>query len=340
MRDLFWIEIDLRKIKENILDIQKQANKKLIPVIKSNAYNLGDLQLMKLVKEMGLDYAAVVDMNEALELLKKDAGFQILILNSLQKSEYKYLNIYPNLAISINKLEDAQNLSGTYLNRKVKVHLQVDVGMNRLGFNKLNDFKGALYKLVDMDNVEIEGIYTHFSSLNKAYDQLEKFKNYSILYPFNMVHLAASITYKEIDFGNYVRVGLGVYGYNKENQAIKVVSYPIAINYVQKGETIGYSETYLATKDIKVAVLPIGYANGFRRDLKGYNVMVGSKFYKIIGNICMNHIFVEIDDDVNMDSEFIITSPEYPIEEMANYLNTIGHEILCMLNIKNKKYIG
>jgi alanine racemase len=339
MRELLWMEIDLKKIKENILNIQKETNKKLIPVIKSNAYNLGDLELAKLVKELDLDYAAVVDLREAIDLLSYDDSFKILILNSLNQDEYEYLNNYPNLAISLNNLNDITNFNNAKLNRKVNVHLQIDTGMNRLGFTDLEDFKCTLELLKQLDNVVIEGIYTHFSSLNNSKIQLEKFKNFHALYPFKMVHLAASSTYKEIDFGNYVRVGLDVYGSSKNNQAIKVVCYPIAINHIKKGDSIGYNEAYLATNDMKIAVLPIGYANGFRRSLGGYKVMVDGKLYNSVGNVCMNHLFIEINDSIDMNSQFIITSPSYPIEEMAKYLNTISHEILCMLNIKNKKYI-
>ena len=339
MSDLLWIEIDLKKIKENILNIQKYAKKKLIPIIKSNAYNLGDLELMKLVKELDLDYAAVVDLNEALALLKHDANYKILILNSIEKHEYAYLNEFKNLAISINRVEDIQNLEKQKITRNLKVHIQIDTGMNRHGFNNIQNFEDGIEKLKLLANVEIEGLYTHFSSLKKSFVQLNIFKGYVEKYPFKIIHLAASSTYKQLDFGNYVRVGLDMYGSTKENQAIKVACYPLSINDVLKGQTIGYDETYKAKKDMKVAVLPIGYANGFRRDLKGSMVMVYNKLYKTIGNVCMNHLFVQVDDDVNLNSEFIITSPDHPIEEMAKHLHTIPHEILCMLNIKTKKYI-
>jgi len=339
MRDLLWIEINLKKIKENIHYIQEHSKKRLIPIIKSNAYNLGDLELMELINEIELDYAAVVDMNEAITLLNANANYKILVLNSLEKCEYNYLNNFKNLAISINKFEDIDALQEHKIFRKVNVHLQVDTGMSRHGFNNIQDYKYGLEKLKEMDNIHIEGLYTHFTSLKNAFNQLEKFKDYANAYPFKMIHLASSSTYKQLDFGNYVRVGLDIYGSTKENQAIKVACYPLCINNVQKGSTIGYDETYFVTKDMRVAVLPIGYANGFRRDLRGYKVMVNNKLYNTVGNVCMNHLFVEVDANVNMKSEFIITNLNHSIENMARYLNTIPHEILCMLNIKTKKYI-
>jgi alanine racemase len=121
-------------------------------------------------------------------------------------------------------------------------------------------------------------------------------------------------------------------------QAVKIGCFPLAINHVKKGETIGYGETYLAANDMLVAVLPIGYSNGFRRSLSGMCVLANHKRYQTIGIVCMNHLFVQVDTDVNMQTEFIITSSDLPIWELTNYLKTTPHEILCMMNIDNKIY--
>ena len=340
MSNKLRIEINLNQVLDNIKYIQEVSNKNLIPVIKSGAYNLGVKELMKLIDNLNIEYAAVVDTREALELLNDNENYRILILNSLESKDYIHLNNYPNLAISINSLEDYNNLCNIKTNRKIKVHIQVDTGMNRLGFKNIDEYKFLINNLIKNDNVIIEGLYTHFSSLNNALNQIDVFKKYSDIYDFKMIHLASSSTYQNIDVGNYVRVGLDVYGSTKEMQSIKVVSSPISINKVKKGESIGYDEKYIATKDIKVAVLPIGYANGFRRSLTGFKLKSKNKLYSVIGKVCMNHIFVEVDDDISIDSEFIITSNDYPIEIMASFLDTVPHEILCMLNISNRIYIG
>lgn len=339
MRDLLWMEIDLNKIRSNLIDIQKCTNKKIIPVIKSNGYNLGDLQVMELVHELNLDYGAVVDAFEALKLLEVNPNYKILILNSLEASQYEIINNYPALAITINSLDDVQRLAEYQLKRILKVHIQVDTGMNRLGFTSRDDFDLCIQRLKNIKNVNIEGLQTHFSSLKNSSRQLKKFKEFVNVYDFKMIHLAASSTYLSIDYGNYVRVGLDIYGATKDRQSITIKCYPITINNVKKGESIGYDEDYIADEDIKVAILPIGYANGFRRSLKSYGVVANNKLYKSIGIVCMNHLFVKVDDDINLSTEFIITSPDYPIEIMAKYLNTIPHEILCMFNINKKLYI-
>jgi len=337
MRDLLWMEIDLKQIVNNIKDIEKNAKKKVIPVVKSEAYNLGEYVINYLVNNLNLDYLAVVDFKEATRL--SNLNQEILILNSLEKEEYAFLNQYPNLVISINRMLDVENLNLTKLNRTVKVHIQVDTGMNRFGFKELSEVNVAINKLKTNPNVQLEGLYTHFTSKKNAKKQLNRFIKYTSLYNFKMIHLAASSTYKFIDYGNYVRVGLDVYGINSKMQSLKISCFPIEIRKIAKGETVGYDETYKAKKNLKIALLPIGYANGFRRSLKGYKIMAKNKLYKTIGNICMNHVFVEIDDDVDLNTEFIITSKEHPIEKMAKFLKTTPHEILCMFNIKERKYL-
>lgn len=337
MRDLLWVEIDLKQIVENAKYIERYAGKKLIPVVKSNAYNLG-LEVVKyLTSNLKLDYLAVVDFTEAIKII--DFHENILILNSLNYHEYQYLNQYPNIVISINKLSDIIYLNNIELKRKVKVHLQVDTGMNRLGFKDIDEYKKAIQLLKENQNVLIEGIYTHFSSKENALNQLEKFKKFESIEKFSITHLAATSTYKLIDYGNYVRVGLDLYGITNEMQSVKVCCYPLEIRKVYKGETVGYSELFVSNKDTKIAILPIGYANGLTRKLKGYTIYANDKLYKIVGNICMNHVFIEVDDSVNLDTKFIITSKDHPIVNMAKHLDTTPHEILCMFNIQNRIYL-
>lgn len=341
MTELLYMEVNLRQLKENIKNIKSTSNKDVIVVIKSNAYCLGDIEIAKYLEDSGIRFFAVVDLDEALKLCKSGIKSNIIILNSLRTNDFKYLEDYPNLIVSINNISDCMNLVNNY-KLPINVHMQVETGMSRAGFKTVEDLKQALDILNEYKIFNIQGIYTHitqFSSLNK---QEEKFEKFIRVYNFPMVHLAASNTYKHTKIGNFVRVGLDIYGdcsLNANQQIITIKAKPISINEISKGETIGYDETYTAESDLKIAVLPIGYYNGFRRALKGFYVIANGKKYQIVGNICMNHIFILIDDDVNIDTEFTITSSQLPVNEIARYINTISHEVLCMFNIPNKHYI-
>lgn len=339
---MLYMEIDLKKIANNILHINKVTNKFIIPVIKANAYNLGSLEVYNYLKRLDLDYVAVVDMDEALSLLENDKEGKILILNSLKNNELKLVNKYPNIAISINSLNDAISLNNVTLLSMVKVHIQVNTGMNRLGINDEEEYIKTLNLLKNNDKIFIEGLYTHFTGQSNYQNEVEIFNRYIKYYDYKMIHLEASSTYQESNNGNYVRVGLDIYGGSSSegiSQCIKVISKPVAINKIKKGDTIGYEKDYQATSDMVVAILPIGYSNGFLRSLRGYPVMANNKLYNSVGRVCMNHLFVEVDEEVTMDTEFIITSNEYRISKMAKYINTIEHEILCMFNINDKRYI-
>jgi alanine racemase len=104
------------------------------------------------------------------------------------------------------------------------------------------------------------------------------------------------------------------------------------------GEGLGYTRGYTSEKDELIAVLPIGYYNGLNRKLKGFYVLANGKRYKIVGNVCMNHMFVLVDEDVDLSTEFIITSNELPVSEIAEYLETIVHEVLCSFKVYDVRY--
>jgi len=336
-----YMEINLLKLKSNIEAIKTISKKEVIPVIKSNAYGMGDLKIARFLEKIGILNIAVVDMNEALRILNNNFKNNILLLNSISEYDYKYLDEYPNLIVTINSLEDIKRIIRFQSKNKIRLHIQIDTGMNRLGFNDLETYQQAINIIENQDNLVLEGIYTHFSSPENRNNQEKKFSDFINKYPYKVVHCAASSTYSFSNIGNYVRVGLDIYGEEKPNnkQILKVACKPLKIHKVKKGDSVGYDEDYKADEDIIVAVLPIGYSNGYRRSLKGFPVLVDGKKYYTIGKICMNHTFVKVDNDVKMDSEFIITSDKLPISEMAKYLNTVSHEILCMMNIENKIYI-
>lgn len=339
MNGLLYMEIDLAKIKANIEEIRQATNKDVIPVIKSNAYSMGAVPIAQYLEEIGIGYAAVVDALEAKTLSDAGISLNLLILNSLRPDEFLEADKHQNWIFSVNSLADAGMLSEYPFLKPHRVHLQVDTGMNRLGFRNLADYREAL-GILKNSSLAIEGIYTHFTGPDNRIAQERLFREYTDLFPYKMIHCAATSTYHDCRCGNYVRVGLNIYGDIRQNgrQCLKVACRPLAIFTLKKGETIGYDQDYTAREDILVAVLPIGYYNGFRRSLRGFPVSVNQKRYETIGKVCMNHLFVKVDSGVTMESEFVITDENLPLAKMADYLHTIPHEILCMMNISEKRY--
>ncbi len=342
MINLLYQEIDLKRMAENFEAIKRKSKKDIIAVVKSRCYGLGDRQIPKYLEALGCRILAVVDMFEASRLLEEGIRTGILVLNSVDYDTYAYVNEFPNLILSVNSLQDARQLADCRFDRTVKLHIQIDTGMNRLGFTNMTNYLEALDILQTNPNLRIEGIYTHFSSPENRVLQENRFLPYLDAYPYLMIHCAASSTYEHSAIGNFVRVGLDLYGDGRKDflkQIVKIGCHPLTVNRVPAGETIGYDQEYLAQEDVIVAVLPIGYSNGFRRSLGGFPVMGNNQKYPTIGKVCMNHLYVLADESVNVNTEFIITSADFPIREMADYLKTTPHEIYCMMNIDNKIYL-
>jgi alanine racemase len=335
------MEINIRKFGENLQEISKVSRKDLIPVIKSSAYGMGDIEIARKIEELGINLVAVVDLAEALRLAQEGFNFEILILNGIRESEYKYLDRYSKLVVSVNTLEEAKRLVNYSFYRTIKVHMQIDTGMNRLGFTDFWDYYEALRQIVFTKGFILEGIYTHFTDPENLKTQLERFEPYLKQYPYRIIHTSASSTYPLSDFGTHLRIGADLYAQQVGNlkQIIKIACKPLVINKIKKGESVGYDRAFKAERDELIAVLPIGYSNGYRRSLSGFPVLANNKQYPTVGKVCMNHLFVRVDREVNLDTEFVITSEELPVGMIAKYLRTVPHEILCMFKINNIRYL-
>jgi alanine racemase len=329
------IEVNLKNLGSNVKAITKNG-KKLIGVVKNNAYGCGAVEVSKYLINCGIQYLFVNDIKEAKVLLENNITTNIIMFNSLNINEYAWLYKNDNLITSINSLEDCLNLN-EYCHTNIRVHIQIDTKLNRLGIKNLKEFNEVLKILKNNDKFSIEGIYTHFASAESGAEQVLKFKEYTDLYHFPMIHCSASSTYKSIDFGDYVRVGLDLYDLN---QVMSIKALPLVIRDVAIGETIGYNSEYKALENMKIAVLPIGYGNGYRCIFTNFHIFCQGKMYPVVGRICMNHMFVKVDDSVNMESAFEVTSPNLPASELAEYAHISKYEIYTMFRFDEVKYLS
>ena len=220
--------------------------------------------------------------------------------------------------------------------------------MNRLGIKESEELK-EVYKILEKKKANIEGIYTHIYEANnkQKYDiQIEKFEELLENIPkerIPIIHTSASeamSNYNKIDDVNGCRLGIIMYGFteNKElnlKSTFSLKSQIIQINNLKPGETVGYNGKYIAKENEKIAVVSIGYADGILR-----TVFINEKEYKIVGNICMDMLFVKIDDTVKLyDTVEILKDIEH-IESVAKYLDTIPYEVMCSIGKRvPRKYI-
>lgn len=347
-----YMEVDLNSFKSNIAEIQKYVGEEvsLMPVVKANCYgtyiNYRDdiLNQFKIV--------AIAASEEGAGL--RDLGYKndIFCLNQPNVTDIEEI-VENNITIGISSKEFLHKLSER--NENFTVHIEIETGMGRTGVN-LSDLEEFINEIEKANNIKVEGVYTHFSVADTDQEytnlQIEKFKKaLSIIEnkfgKLKYIHTSASngiLNFKESNF-NLVRPGIIMYGYEsfegaKEKINLKPVSKLIStINFiknVKSGESISYGRKFIAQKDIRVATVPLGYADGIRRQYseKGYVVVNGRKA-KIIGTICMDSFMIDVTDIPNVKEGtkvYIWDNEIIKLDEIAKKLDTINYEVLSTIS--------
>lgn len=315
--------IDLRKIKQNIQKIRKQTDKKIISVVKADAYGHGAVMVANYIQDM-VDMLAVSSVDEAKTLADHGIYKDILVLAEAQY----FLQGYDNI---IYMVDDCKNLP-----TNARVHIAVNSGMNRYGVDSRQDFISLVYKL-NINNDSIEGVFTHFYShdTQDVSQQLDKFNDITLDAQFPR-HLSASHTaLLDID-QDYIRLGISQY-HNAKSINCRVVR----IHLVHKGDHIGYNHT-LAQEDMAIAVLSIGYADGIDCRLKNnWQVRINGKYYHLIGDICMDCCFAVVDSDVKVGDLVQFVDSTNNLAKMSKRIGTIEYELMCRLTGERykKKYL-
>ncbi|MFA6627006.1 MAG: alanine racemase [Bacilli bacterium] len=330
------IEIHLQHLQQN-LNYYRTSGKKIIGVVKNNAYGHGAVAISQALIRFGIDYLFVNEIEEALPLVEAGIQTPILIHNSVDPSEYPLLKKYPNLVVTLNSYQDYLHLLADPKTDLIRVHIQVNTKMNRIGIKDWAEFKHLIEMLKVHPKFKIEGIYTHFISVEAVNEQLAIFQRYLEVYPFPMVHCAATSTAFCCNVGNYARIGLGLYD---ATPLMRVVVKPIKIQILEVGESIGYQGKYIAKEKEYIAVLPIGYGDGYSRRFEGFHVWSDGHFYDIVGRICMNHTFVKVDKHITTDHVFELLSLRLPAKDLALYAGFIPYEVYTNWQYRKVRYLS
>lgn len=334
-------EIDLGAIKHNFTLCKSKA-KKTMCIIKADAYGHGSIPIARALTES--DYFGVATPDEAIELRCASINTPILLLGFCPGDIIDKL-ILANVTLTAYNMEIAKKISkvATYLRKTAKVHIKINTGLNRLGFNDINDIL-EVYKL---ENLYIEGVYTHLAISKTENIEVKKeiFDNIvnsikSNNYNIDLVHIANSEAICNMDNFSYdiVRPGICLYGYPREYGFIPAMTLKCSISNISdfpKGSAIGYNETYTLEKDSKVATLTIGYADGLSRSASNtINVIINDTPCPVIGNICMDMCMVDVSHlpNISLSDEAIIFGKDYPADILANNISTISHEVLCNIS--------
>ena len=337
-----WMQVNLDKIERNLIKLKDICQKKIIAVLKADAYGCGDIHVARAVLEAGAEMIAVSSLDEALVLRNEGYEGKLLILGATEASDIPVL-IKQGISCTAysNEWVDSaiqQNCEGLH------IHLKMDTGMSRIGFRTIDELHLAFDKL-QAARCNMEGIFTHFccadSDLELTNLQFSKFKEAveSFSYSFPWVHCDnsdATAFFKE-DTSNACRIGISLYGISTYEKSFSEV---VMVKHMHAGDTIGYGATYTAKDDEIIATLPIGYADGFVRANQGRQVYVDGQYADIVGRVCMDQVMIHLEHEVPVKTVVEIFGEHISLEKMAEELNTIPYEIICLLSSRvTRRYI-
>ena len=358
-----WAEINLDNLEHNYRVIREKAgrNVKFLGVVKADAYGHGALRVSKTLASLGADYLAVSSLDEAEELRLGGVELPILILgHTPPESTEKLIKYGITQTVTCEAKALEYQAEAEKLGAKLKIHIKLDTGMSRLGFlcgeSHFDDCIRAIIRSVSLENLEAEGIFTHFAvsdeegEENRAYTEKQFGLFMSVLGKLseNGVNFAIRHCANSGAFANYpemyldmVRPGLLTYGYGEYAKRMglrPVMSEKTVIGTIKVLDcdtSISYGRLFVTKERHRVGVLPIGYADGLFRSLSnGCNVRLPYGRTKILGRICMDMCMIDLSQypQSEVGDEVEIFGENNPVEEIAEYAGTIPYEIVCAVS--------
>lgn len=355
-----WAEIHLDNLAFNFNSIKSFVGKdlKYMAVIKADAYGHGAVESAKCLERVGIDWFGVALPEEGVEL--REAGIRklILCLGSFWSGQEQLL-LNHDITPTVYRLEIAEkfNQAAKELGVIADVHIKVDTGMNRIGvrWDELNEFAEGMKRFT---NLHVDGLMTHFASadsdteftnlqIKRFNDSLELLQEKGFRPSFkDLANSPASVGHP-LSRGNMVRIGGILYGLGDdvlpknidkpELKPVMTLHTKIAfLKRVPKGETLGYSRTFETQKDSLIATIPIGYQDGYMRQLSNKSkVIVNGVFADVVGRISMDWTLVDVTDvpNVIVGDEVILIGEQNGLviktEELAGLVETISYEVTC-----------
>jgi len=354
-----FAEIDLGAIRYNLQKIRKivRGDIRILGVVKADAYGHGMEEVAKTVIEEGVDYLGVSSLDEARQLREAGIKDKIIVLGTILPEEAEGVLRF-NVIQTVSDLEIVKLLSklGQAENRDVKVHIKIDTGMGRIGFWH-EEAVSFVKKIASLKNIVIDGIFTHFPSaeddrvftcrqIRDFNSLIDKLLRQGIDIPLKHTsNSMALVGFKESHM-NMVRPGLIMYGLYPKNDLIKRLKLKSALTLktkvvylkaVSKGRTISYARTYQAAKGTKIATIPVGYGDGYSRNLSNKaHVLIKGKRFPVVGRICMDMSMVDVGrlkENIKHGDEVVLIGRQgkekITVEEIAGLTNTIPYEVVC-----------
>ena len=347
-------EINLEAIRRNAEAIKEYTGKQLIAVVKADAYGHGIIRVAEALHAVA-DMLAVATVEEGVTL--RQAGIQkpILILFSSLPEEASRI-VEHQLTPTVSDWEFASRLNETAPST-VNIHVNINTGMNRSGV-RWTEAERFLNRLKMLERLEIEGLFTHLATADEADKnfvsvQLKRFSSLATNNSGKMLHAAnsaATLAVSESYF-DAVRPGLSLYGIYPASEKPIVLEPALTwktrvgwVGSISEGEGVSYGLTHKASRQTPIAMIQVGYADGYPRALSGVGeVLIGGVRYPIIGRVCMDVSVVKLSDaaNVSVGDEVVLigrqADAEITVDEVAHRAGTISYEILTQIGTRVKR---
>lgn len=356
-KDNTYVRIDMDAILQNIRAVKKKAGVPVMAIIKADAYGHGALQLARLLQEE-CSFFGVSSMLEARELREFGLESPILILGQTPVQLFP-IAVEENIRPAIFSYGDAKALSDEAVKqgKTARFHFAVDTGMSRIGFQATASSADECAKICALPGLEAEGIFSHFATadcadLSKSLEQARKFDAFCDMLTARGIHIPLRHLNNSAGLINFprhyemVRSGIVTYGLYPSEEVDKekldltpALEWHSRISHVktlEAGREISYGGTYVTKAETRVATIPTGYADGYRRALSGkFHVLIRGKRAPILGRVCMDQMMVDVTDipEAKVDDDVVLIGRSggevITVEDMAAATDTINYEIIC-----------
>ena len=356
-----WAEISMPNLEHNYRALRGMLPRgcRFLGVVKANAYGHGAVPVAKKLEELGAEYLAVACLDEAVELRQAGITAPILLLGPTP-AEFAGELVHYDLTQSVQDLPAAHALSEAVVkaDKPLKIHIKADTGMSRLGFLCDEEYVDTsveeIVKACSLPGLEAEGIFTHFANadgdesytmrqLTRFLDVVDKLRTLGVEFKIRHCAASAAVLNYPCTHLDMVRPGIALYGHYPDPSCqgldgpgllpvMTLKTRIVAVRELPAGTCISYGCTRTLARDSRLAVLPVGYADGLERLLSNRSEMlVHGRRVPVLGRVCMDMCMVDVTDlsDVRVGDEATVFGPELPLEEKADAVGTIQYELLC-----------
>ncbi|WP_226671382.1 alanine racemase [Metabacillus litoralis] len=351
-----WVEVNLDAIKQNVVSMKRHIGDEIdiIAVVKANGYGHGAEQVAKAAIDAGATMLAVAFLDEAISLRNAEINAPILVMGATRPSDVNVAIQY-NVTLTVFSIDWLKDAERYITNEELHFHIKLDTGMGRLGVRDEAELKSMFVHANQSPHFVIDGIFTHFATADETDsgyfdEQYGKFETLLASVPHQklVVHCANSATALKYQrkLYNAIRLGISMYGLTPSIEMKKKLPYELQeafslqsklvhVKKITKGEKVSYGATYEAKDDEWIGTIPIGYADGWARHLKDFEVLVENKRVPLVGRICMDQCMVKLPHHLPIGTQVTLIGQQHDqiisIDDVANYLDTINYEVPCMI---------